>query len=195
MIEYKTGDIFTEDVKALVAPVNCDGFMGRGLAQRFRKEFRDNFDKYFEKCKDGEIKPGNMFVFETSSNRQSTLDLETQPGNKFASETRRVADPKYIINFPTKRGWRGKSRMEDIESGLESLVEEIQTRRIRSIAIPALGCGLGGLEWRKVRELMEAKLKPLAEEDGVRIVIFEPKEDSETERATLQGNVPNLTAG
>lgn len=85
--------------------------------------------------------------------------------------------------------------MEDIESGLESLVEEIQTRRIRSIAIPALGCGLGGLEWRKVRELMEAKLKPLAEEDGVRIVIFEPKEDSETERATLQGNVPNLTAG
>ena len=84
--------------------------------------------------------------------------------------------------------------MEDIESGLKSLVDEIQGRRIRSIAIPALGCGLGGLEWRKVRERMEAKLKPLAEA-GVQIVIFEPKEDSETERQPVQGYVPNLTAG
>lgn len=84
--------------------------------------------------------------------------------------------------------------MEDIESGLASLVKEIQGRRIRSIAIPALGCGLGGLPWREVRERMEAKLKPLAEAD-VQIVIFEPKEDSETKRTTLQGDVPNLTAG
>ena len=197
MIEYKTGDIFAEDVKALVAPVNCVGVMGRGLALQFKREFPDNFKKYSEKCKDEEIRPGNMFVFETSSNRQSEqlgLTLETQPGNKFASEARRTADPKYIINFPTKRDWRRKSRMDDIESGLASLAEEIRTRRIRSIAIPALGCGLGGLPWRKVRELMEAKLKPLAEA-GVQIVIFEPKEDSETEGQLVQGNVPNLTAG
>lgn len=194
MIEYKTGDIFAEDVDALVAPVNCEGVMGRGLALQFKREFPDNFRKYSKKCKGEEIRPGNMFVFETSSNGQSALDLETQSGNKFASETRRVADPKYIINFPTKRDWRRKSRMEDIESGLKSLVDEIQGRRIRSIAIPALGCGLGGLEWREVRERMEAKLKPLAE-DGVQIVIFAPKEDSETERATLRGDVPNLTAG
>lgn len=190
MIEYKTGDIFAEDVDALVAPVNCVGVMGRGLALQFKDNFPENFEEY----KRAEIKPGNMFVFETSSNRQSELDLETQPGNKFDSETRRIVDPKYIINFPTKRGWRGKSRMEDIESGLASLEKEIRTRHIRSIAIPALGCGLGGLEWREVRERMEAKLKPLAE-DGVQIVIFAPKEDFETERATLRGDVPNLTAG
>ena len=193
MIEYKTGNIFTEDVDALVAPVNCVGVMGRGLALQFSREFPDNRNKYFKKCKGEEIRPGNMFVFETSSSRQLELVPETQLRNQFASETKRTANPKYIINFPTKRGWRGKSRMEDIESGLESLAEEIRTRRIRSIAIPALGCGLGGLEWRNVRERMEAKLKPLAE-DGVKIVIFAPKEDFETERATLRGNVPNLTA-
>lgn len=193
MIEYKTGDIFAEDVEALVAPVNCVGVMGRGLALQFKREFPDNFKKYSKKCKGEEIKPGNMFVFKTSSNGQLGLVPETPPGNKFDSETRQISDPKYIINFPTKRNWRGKSRMEDIESGLESLVEEIRDRHIRSIAIPALGCGLGGLEWRKVRERMEAKLKPLAEAD-VQIVIFEPKEDSETERATVQGVVPNLTA-
>lgn len=182
MIEYKTGDIFAEDVKALVAPVNCVGVMGRGLALQFKREFPDNFKKYSKKCKGEEIRPGNMFVFETSSNRQLGLVPETQPG------------PEYIINFPTKRDWRGKSRMEDIESGLEALVEEIDERRIRSIAIPALGCGLGGLPWRKVRELMDAKLKPLAEA-GVQIVVFEPKEDSAAERQPFRGGVPNLTAG
>ena len=85
MIEYKTADIFAEDVESLVAPVNCDGFMGRGLALQFKRkrEFRDNFDKYSEKCKEGEIKPGNMFVF----------------------DTRGFFNPKYIINFPTKRGF------------------------------------------------------------------------------------------
>lgn len=168
MIEYKTGDIFAEDVEALVAPVNCEGVMGRGLAEQFKKNFPKN-SKEYERA---EIKPGSMFVF----------------------DTRGFFNPKYIINFPTKRDWRRKSRMEDIESGLASLEKEIRTRRIRSIAIPALGCGLGGLEWREVRERMEAKLKPLAE-DGVQIVIFEPKENFETERATLRGDVPNLTAG
>ena len=183
MIKYKTGDIFAEDVKALVAPVNCKGVMGRGLARQFKRKFRDNFDKYSKKCKDKELRPGNMFVFETSSNQQLGLVPETQSG------------PEYIINFPTKRDWREKSRMEDIESGLASLKKEIRERRIRSIAIPALGCGLGGLEWRKVRELMEAELKPLAERDGVQIVIFEPKEDSEPERTNPSSDIPSLTAG
>ena len=193
MIKYKTGDIFAEDVEALVAPVNCVGVMGRGLALQFKREFPDNFKKYSKKCKGGEIRPGNMFVFETSSNGQLELVSETPPGNKFDSETRRSADPKYIINFPTKEHWRQhKSRIEDIESGLASLVDEIRERRIRSIAIPALGCGLGGLEWREVRERMEAELKPWAEK-GVRIVIFKPKEASE--RQPVQGDVPNLTAG
>ena len=111
MIEFKTGDILTTDVEALVNTVNCVGIMGRGIALQFKNRFPDNFLAYQAACDRGEVQPGRMFVF----------------------ETRTLTNPKYILNFPTKRHWRGKSRMEDIESGLASLVDEVQAREIRSI--------------------------------------------------------------
>ena len=92
MIEHKTGDIFAEDVEALVNSVNCVGIMGRGIALQFKKAFPKNFKAYADACKLNEVQPGRMFVFETGE----------------------LANPRYIINFPTKRHWRGKSRMEDI---------------------------------------------------------------------------------
>ena len=122
MIEYKAGNILKEDAEALVNPVNCVGIMGRGLALQFKKEFPRNFTSYAAACKRNEVQPGRMFVFETGQ----------------------LTSPRYIINFPTKRHWRGKSRMEDIEAGLAALAEEIRSGSIRSIAIPPLGCGLGG---------------------------------------------------
>ena len=149
MIEYKIGDILTEDSEALVNTVNCVGVMGRGVALQFKRRFPDNFKAYATECKQGRMKPGCVFVYDT--------------GN--------MHPPRYIINFPTKRHWRGKSRMEDIESGLESLANSIRSHRIRSIAIPPLGSGLGGLEWAEVRARMEAELQELY---GVEIVIFEP---------------------
>ena len=100
MIELKTGDIFDEDVEALVNSVNCVGVMGRGIALQFKNIFPANFKAYAEACKREEVQPGRMFVFETGQ---------------------MVGAPRYIINFPTKRHWRGKSRMEDIESGLHAL--------------------------------------------------------------------------
>ena len=129
MIEYKTGNIFDEDVEALVNSVNCVGFMGRGIALQFKNIFPENFRAYAAACKRSEVHPGRMFVF----------------------ETKQMANPRYIINFPTKRHWRGKSRMEDIEAGLHALTQEIVTRGIRSIALPPLGSGLGGLNWAEVR--------------------------------------------
>ncbi len=125
MIRFKTGDMLAEDVDAMVNTVNCVGVMGRGVALQFKRAFPSNFNAYAELCKRGEMRPGRVFVFETGE----------------------MLRPKYIVNFPSKRHWRGKSRMEDIESGLASLVEEIQSRGICSIAIPPLGSGLGGLEW------------------------------------------------
>ena len=86
---------------------------------------------------------------------------EMQPGRVFVFETGATVPPRYIINFPTKRHWRGKSRIEDIETGLESLVREIRSRSIRSIAIPPLGSGLGGLDWPSVRVRLEAALETL----------------------------------
>ena len=124
MIEYKTGDILAEEAEALVNTVNCVGVMGRGIALQFKRAFPENFKAYATQCKRNEMRPGRVFVFETGE----------------------MLLPRYIINFPTKRHWRGKSRMEDIESGLGSLLEEIRSHGIRSIAIPPLGSGLGGLD-------------------------------------------------
>ena len=128
MIEHKRGDMFTEDAEALVNSVNCVGIMGRGIALQFKKVFPENFKAYANACKRKEVQPGRMFVYETG----------------------RLTNPRYIINFPTKRHWRGKSRLEDIESGLEDLAHEIRERNIRSIAIPPLGSSLGGLAWAEV---------------------------------------------
>ena len=170
MIEYKTGDILTEDVTALVNSVNCVGIMGRGIALQFRNVFPDNFDAYAEACKRDEVQPGRLFVFETGQ----------------------LTNPRYIINFPTKRHWRGKSRVEDIEAGLYSLVQEIKERNIRSIALPPLGSGLGGLEWSNVRPRIEAAFQELSD---LRIVVFEPGGGPADERANRSSVVPNMTAG
>ena len=158
-IEFKTGDICEEKVEALVNTVNCVGVMGRGIALQFKKVFPKNFDDYAEACKRGKVRPGRMFVTETETNQLPLFD--------------HGHDPKYIINFPTKRHWRGNSRIEDIEAGLEALTEEIKERKIRSIAIPPLGCGLGGLQWSEVRLHIEKALDGL---NDLHIVIFEPND-------------------
>ena len=149
MIEYKSGDILAEDVEALVNTVNCVGVMGRGVALQFKRAFPGNFRAYADRCRRGEMRPGRVFVFETGE----------------------MLAPRYVVNFPTKRHWRGKSRLEDVESGLAALAAEIRARGIRSIAIPPLGCGLGGLHWPTVRARLEAALRDLPD---VRIVVFEP---------------------
>ena len=99
MIEHKVGDIFEEDVEALVNSVNCVGVMGRGIALQFKNRYPENFKAYAQACKRDEVKPGRMFIYESGT----------------------MTNPRYIINFPTKRHWRGKSRMEDIETGLSDL--------------------------------------------------------------------------
>lgn len=166
-IEFTTGDILRADAEALVNTVNCVGIMGRGIALQFKNNFPENFDAYALACKRGEVKPGYMFVFETGT----------------------LTNPKYIVNFPTKRHWRGKSRIEDIEAGLEALRLEIQHREIRSIAIPPLGSGLGGLEWRLVRSRIESALGGLP---TVRIFVFEPVG---APAKTQSRAIPQMTAG
>lgn len=148
-IEYKVGDLLTEDAEALVNTVNCVGVMGRGIALQFKKAFPENFRAYANACKANEVRPGALFVFETG----------------------RLTNPRYIVNFPTKRHWRNKSRIEDIEAGLLALVDEIRARNIRSVAIPPLGSGLGGLSWAEVRPKIESRLAPL---ESVRTILFEP---------------------
>lgn len=170
MIEYKTGDILAEDAEALVNTVNCVGIMGRGIALQFKNTFPENFKSYAAACKRNEVQPGRMFVFETGQ----------------------LTNPRYIINFPTKRHWRGKSRIEDIDAGLAALAEEIRSRNIRSIAIPPLGSGLGGLDWSEVRPHIEAMLREFTD---LRVVVFEPNGAPADGRANRSSKVPRMTAG
>jgi O-acetyl-ADP-ribose deacetylase (regulator of RNase III) len=170
MIRLVEGDILKAEAEAIVNSVNCVGVMGRGIALQFKNAFPDNFKVYAAACKRGEVQPGRMLVYDTGE----------------------LTTPRYIINFPTKRHWRGKSRMEDIDSGLIALVEEIRKRGIRTIAIPPLGSGLGGLNWAEVRPRIEAALTDLP---GVDVLVYEPNvvpPDSRPNRSTA---VPTMTAG
>lgn len=170
MIQYKTGDILEESAEALVNTVNCVGLMGRGISLQFKKAWPDNFKAYAAACRRHEIQPGRMFVFATD----------------------RLTNPHYIINFPTKRHWRGKSRLEDIEAGLKALVAEIRQRGIHSIAVPPLGAGLGGLEWSEVRMRIEEAMRDLSE---VSVVVFEPVGKTALPRSMRRGRIPKMTPG
>jgi O-acetyl-ADP-ribose deacetylase (regulator of RNase III) len=110
----------------------------------------------------------------------------------FIFETGQLTNPRFIINFPTKRHWRGKSRIKDIDTGLASLVRVIREYNIRSIAIPPLGSGLGGLNWAEVRPLIEAALEPLTD---LNAIVYEPKGAPATEEMVHNREVPTMTAG
>lgn len=169
MIRYTTGDLLRADVDALVNTVNCVGIMGRGVALQFKKAFPSNFADYKSACDRGEVMPGRMFI------------------------TRRdaLSGPRFIINFPTKRHWKGKSRIEDIESGLDALRSQIQSHSITSIAIPPLGAGLGGLNWSDVRSRIEQRLADL----DIDIIVFEPGEAPEASVMARTTEPPAMSVG
>jgi O-acetyl-ADP-ribose deacetylase (regulator of RNase III) len=168
MIERTSGNILTADAEALVNTVNCVGVMGKGIALQFKKAFPDNFEAYAAACRREEVRPGRMFVFET--------------GQMF--------NPRFIINFPTKRHWRGKSRYEDIASGLKALVQEVRARKIRSIAVPPLGSGLGGLQWSKVKKMIEAAFEDIPE---VQVQLYEPKGSPDAVDMPVGTPAPKMT--
>ncbi len=168
MIHIVRGDILRQDSDALVNTVNCVGVMGRGIALQFRRAFEENYEAYREAAKNNAIRPGRMFVFERTG----------------------LERPRWIVNFPTKRHWKANSRIEDIESGLTDLIRVIQERGIRSISIPPLGCGLGGLDWVKVRPLIESALSALSE---VEVYLFEPRKAPAPKSMVNRTRRPRMT--
>lgn len=170
MIQLLRGDILQDDAEALVNTVNCVGVMGRGIALQFKKAFPANFAVYSAACEAKEVRPGRMLVYETGT----------------------LTNPRWIINFPTKRHWRGKSRIEDIDAGLVDLVRVIREKEICSIALPPLGSGLGGLDWNVVRPRIEQALSPL---EDVTIRLYEPGGSPSPDRAVMNREIPKMTAG
>jgi len=148
--------------------VNCVGHMGKGIALQFKQAFPENFAEYAKACKGGEVQPGRMFVHDTGS----------------------MISPRFIINFPTKRHWRGKSRMEDIDAGLEALVAEVRRLGITSIAVPPLGCGYGGLEWTEVRPKIE---EAFAEVPDVTVLLYAPQAAPEAAARPVKTPKPKMT--
>lgn len=170
MIKFVTGNLLDAKVEALVNTVNTVGVMGKGLALQFKKAFPANCKAYEAAAKAGEVKIGKMFVFEAGG----------------------IVLPRYIINFPTKKHWRSPSKLEYIEQGLADLTKIIRDLKIRSIAIPPLGAGLGGLRWNDVRPLIERGLKDLSD---VGVVVFEPKGAPAPEEMRNETTKPKMTPG
>ncbi|HEY4080736.1 MAG TPA: macro domain-containing protein [Burkholderiaceae bacterium] len=149
MISYIQGNLLDADVEALVNTVNTVGVMGKGIALMFKERFGPNFELYAAACKAKRVKVGQMFVTETGE-----LD-----------------GPRWIVNFPTKDHWRGSSRLEWVESGLQDLKSVLRERNIKSIAIPPLGAGNGGLDWPTVKSRIDEALSDM---EDVEVIVYEP---------------------
>jgi O-acetyl-ADP-ribose deacetylase (regulator of RNase III) len=150
MIIVSHGNLLTAEADALVNTVNTVGVMGKGIALQFKRAHPANYDAYRAACAAGDVRLGKMFVFDST----------------------RLGPRRYVINFPTKAHWRARSRLGDIHAGLEDLVRVIRDRGITSVAVPALGCGNGGLEWDEVRPAIE---RAFADLPDIRVLLFPPE--------------------
>ncbi len=168
MIILKQGNLLEDEAEALVNTVNCVGVMGKGIALQFKQAYPEMFSEYEKACRRKEVQPGKMHVVSTKS----------------------LLNPKYIINFPTKRHWKNKSRMEDIELGLADLIKVVKELNIKSIALPPLGCGNGGLRWDEVRPKIEAAFKHLKE---VEVHLYEPAGSPNPDQIKIRTKPPKMT--
>jgi O-acetyl-ADP-ribose deacetylase (regulator of RNase III) len=148
VITYCQGDLLEADVDALVNAVNTVGVMGKGIALAFKTRFPANYQAYAAACQRGEVVTGRMFVIETQA----------------------LLGPRWIVNFPTNQHWRDLSRLEWVRTGLQDLRRFLLAQGVQSVALPALGAGLGGLSWPAVRAEIETALADLA----VDVRVYEP---------------------
>lgn len=147
-VEIGRGNLLKADVDALVNTVNTVGVMGKGLALQFKRAFPEAFRDYERACRAGEVQIGRMHVVE------------------------RLVSPRLIVNFPTKQHWRAASKLEFIEAGLADLVRVLREHGVSSVAVPALGCGLGGLAWSDVEPRIRSAFVALPE---VRVLLYAPE--------------------
>lgn len=170
-ISFQRGDLFKIKADAIVNTVNCVGVMGKGVALEFKRRWPKNYLAYKKLCESRDLRPGKLFVYEQ-------LDLLDNKG------------PRFLINFPTKDHWRSKSKIEYIRDGLDALRHELELGVIKSIAMPPLGCGNGGLEWSLVRTLIDQKLQGL----DTNIIVLEPFAEQDrpehTDGASLELTYP-----
>lgn len=166
MITYTTGNLLDAPAEALINTVNTVGVMGKGIALMFKERFPNNMQEYAKACKAKQVVTGKMFV----------------------TQTHELMGPRWIVNFPTKQHWKSPSKMEWIEEGLQDLRHFIISNKVRSIAIPPLGAGNGGLDWLQVKPRIEAALADLTD---VEVLIYEPT--AQYQNVTAKVGVKKLT--
>ncbi|MCB9794645.1 MAG: macro domain-containing protein [Alphaproteobacteria bacterium] len=169
MIHTGTGNILQAQTEALVNTVNCVGVMGKGVALQFKRAWPEMYEDYRRAAKAGEVEPGRMHVWSTGL---------------------MIGGPKLIINFPTKRHWRQGSRMEDVEAGLVDLVRVIREHGLRSVAIPPLGAGLGGLPWAEVKRRIVEALAPL---EDVEVLLWDPGHGPQADQHIIRTQRPEMS--
>ncbi|MEV1016925.1 macro domain-containing protein [Micromonospora sp. NPDC049801] len=170
MIIISHGNLLTAEADALVNTVNTVGVMGKGIALQFKRAYPANYAAYRTACHENQVTLGQMFVFDSA----------------------RLGPRRYVINFPTKGHWRANSKLKDIETGLADLVRVVRERKIASVAMPALGCGNGGLDWDDVRSLIEGAF---AEVPEVRVLLFPPEGAPDPADMPVATVKPPLTPG
>ncbi|MEU4470262.1 macro domain-containing protein [Micromonospora sp. NPDC023888] len=163
MIIAAHGNLMTADAEALVNAVNTVGVMGKGIALQFKRAYPANYAAYRTACAAKEIKLGQMFLFDSA-----------RPG-----------PGRYVINFPTKGHWRTSSKVADVQAGLLDLVRVVRAHGISSVAVPALGCGNGGLDWDEIRPLIERAFAALPD---VRVLVFPPGSASDSSHSVANGS-------
>ena len=149
MITFLSGNLLESNAYALVNTVNTVGVMGKGIALQFKNAFPRNYAIYREACLKHDLKIGQLLTIADSS---------------------LLLGERLIINFPTKTHWRLPSEYSYIEKGLQALVNLIAENEIKSLALPALGCGNGGLDWLLVKEMIRQYLEPLE----TAVEVYEP---------------------
>lgn len=170
MIRESHGDLLRADAEALVNTVNTVGVMGKGIALQFKKAYPEMFDAYRKAAKAGELTLGKVHVWETNA----------------------MTGPRYVINFPTKGHWKDDSRLVDIEAGLADLTNVVRDLGVASIAIPPLGCGQGGLDWRDVEPMIRAAFAGSPE---VEVLMFQPEGSPPARSMAVSKTRPAMTAG
>lgn len=167
-IEIEGGDLLLDDADALVNTVNCVGVMGAGVAKAFKERYPLMFSTYRRRCAAGSVRTGTMDVWANPGHPANRI-VDDAPAQ--APRTPVLANPRLVVNFPTKQHWRDPSRIEWVVEGLVDLTLVVNAHRITSIAIPPLGCGLGGLDWRRVRPMVHAAAAVWPDDVEVRLYL------------------------
>ena len=169
-VSVRRGDLLRSDAQTLVNTVNCVGVMGKGIALQFRHAYPAMFKDYARRCAAREVRLGKPYLYRAPAEAALPHPVQLHLGEEPTPNAARP--PRWILNFPIKGHWRARSRLEDLDRGLDHLEAHYREWGIESLAVPAIGCQNGGLRWADVGPRLLARLERL----GIPVELYAPHE-------------------